>query len=196
VHEVRAHCAPDSQRRLAFARGLCTALYELKLVRVPKVAVLLCAMLIGACDRAVPPAPQLTVTREGLENEAETLADSENPRCLHQGYGNGETRCEEYRVSIVELLANPAQWHEKKVMVIGFAATGFEHSAIYLHRQDLEAGITTNGLWLELPADLPSASLEKGEYVLVRGTFDAKAGGHLNGFNGTIHAVKVRPWGG
>jgi hypothetical protein len=109
-------------------------------------------------------------------------------------YTNGKIRCQEFRVSIVELLANPAQWHDKDVVVIGFAAVGFEHSAIYIHREDIEAGIMSNGLWLDLPNDFPPAELDKGAYVLVRGKFNAKAGGHLGGYNGTIRAAKVQFW--
>ncbi len=123
------------------------------------------------------------------------LPDSENPRCLSFVHTNGEIRCQEFRVSIVELLANPQQWHDKDVVVIGFAAVGFEHSAIYIHREDIEAGIMSNGLWLQLPKDFPSTELNKGAYVLVRGRFDAKGGGHMGGFNGTIRATKVQLWG-
>jgi hypothetical protein len=166
-------------------------------VRVSKVVFCVCVLMTGACDRGVPQAQQTTAAAvQGVpEVETWTLPDSENPRCLGQGQANGEVKCKEYRVSIVELLANPAQWHEKNIVVIGFAAVGFEHSAIYLHRQDLEAGIMSNGLWLELPSGFASSELAKGEYVLVRGKFDAKAGGHLGGFNGTIRAAHVQPRG-
>jgi hypothetical protein len=156
-----------------------------------------CVLMTGACGRAEPPAQQATVAPVQAAREVETgmLSDSENPRCLQQGQANGEITCKEYRVSIVELLANPAQWHGKNVVVIGFAAVSFEHSAIYLHRQDMEAGIISNGLWLELPSGFAASGLEKGEYVLVRGKFDAKAGGHLGAFNGTIRAAHVQSWG-
>ena len=167
-------------------------------MRASKFVMCLCVLMTGACDRAVPPpARQTTVAavQGAPEVQPWTLPDLENPRCLRQGQANGEVKCKEYRVSIVELLANPAQWHERNVVVIGFAAVGFEHSAIYLHRQDLDAGIMSNGLWLEFPSDFASSGLAKGEYVLVRGKFDAKAGRHLGGFNGTIRASQVQPWG-
>lgn len=52
--------------------------------------------------------------------------------------------------------------NDKDVIVIGFAAVGFEHSAIYIHREDAEAGIMSNGLWLELPNDFSHGELDKG----------------------------------
>jgi hypothetical protein len=166
-------------------------------VRASKFTTCLCVLMTGACGPPESPTQQATLApvQAAPEVESEMLLDSENPRCLQQGQVNGEITCKEYRVSIVELLANPAQWHGKNVVVIGFAAVSFEHSAIYLHRQDMEAGIMSNGLWLELPSGFAPSGLEKGEYVLVRGKFDAKAGGHLDGFNGTIRASHVRSWG-
>ena len=166
-------------------------------MRTSKFVTCLCVLLTGACGRGLSPAPQATVSAVLPASEVETsmLSDSENPGCLRQGQVNGEVTCKEYRVSIVELLANPAQWHERNVVVIGFAAVGFEHSAIYLHREDMEAGITSNGLWLELPSGFAAPGLEKGEYVLVHGRFDAKRGGHMDAFNGTIHASHVQSWG-
>ena len=164
-------------------------------MRALKVTLSACLVLIGACERATPPIQPAGVVAAGSESANDSVAfpDSENPRCLRTV--GTDRRCEEYRVSLVELLANPIQWHGKDVVVIGFAAVSFEHSAIYLHRQDMEAGIAANGLWLELPKDLASGELEKGTYVLVRGKFDARAGGHMGAFNGTIRANHVQLWG-
>lgn len=163
--------------------------------RVSKFLLCLWVLLFAACERVKPPTEEPAPTLHADRPAAGILPELENPRCLRSGDASGEVRCREFRVSIVELLANPAQWHNKSVVVIGFAAVSFEHSAIYMHRQDMEAAIMSNGLWLELPEDFsPSSELAKGEYVLVRGTFDAKAGGHLNAFNGTIRAAQVRPW--
>lgn len=165
-----------------------------KAVRVSTTVFWLCLLLIAACERRYRMEPE---ARTSVADEAASavLPESKNPRCLGSAYINGEIRCEEFRVSIVELLSNSAQWHDKEVVVIGFAAVGFEHSAIYIHREDSEAGIMPNGLWLEFPNDFSPAELAKGAYVLVRGKFDAKAGGHMNGFNGTIRATKVQLWG-
>lgn len=51
-------------------------------------------------------------------------------------------------VSIVQLLAVPEKYEGKLVSVRGFVRLESEGSAIYLHEEDYEQSLYSNGLWL------------------------------------------------
>src|SRR5688572_1743850 len=76
-------------------------------------------------------------------------------------------------VSIVELIANPERFQHKRVVVVGFLALQFEHSALYLHKEDFDSGITKNGIWLSLAPEVFNASSNySGSVVALDGTFE------------------------
>ena len=91
-------------------------------------------------------------------------------------------------VSMVQLIANPKEYHGKFVRVIGFASVAFEGTAVYLHQDDYKYDIPKNGLWLVI--DFQQQKKFDGRYVLVEGTFDAEHYGHHRLFSGTIKDVK------
>jgi len=96
---------------------------------------------LSACERYERP-PQSS------GESGASVSGGYDPRCVNVSIRNGEYRCESYRVSIYGLLANPAAWDGKDVVVVGYASIGFEHSAIYPHKEDLDHAIMQNGLWL------------------------------------------------
>jgi hypothetical protein len=97
------------------------------------------------------------------------------------------------RTSLVALLANPDRFEGKPVAVIGFYHGSFEHSALYLGRDDFRHYVTSNGLWV---ANNVPESLND-HYVLVEGIFSAQSRGHLGQWSGIICGVsKAVPWGG
>lgn len=76
--------------------------------------------------------------------------------------------------------------------VIGFYRGGFEHSAIYLHREDAERAIRANGFWV-LGSGLESLD---NRYIAIEGIFTTSSGGHLSQWPATIcGVVKAAPWG-
>ena len=91
-------------------------------------------------------------------------------------------------VSMVQLIANPKEYHGKFVRLIGFASVEFEGTAVYLHQDDYKYDIPKNGLWLDI--DFQRQKKFDGRYVLVEGTFDAERKGHHGIFSGTIKDVK------
>ena len=96
-------------------------------------------------------------------------------------------------VSIVELLARPEKYEGRAVRVIGFYRNEFEHSAIYLHREDAERSILANGFWV-LGSGLSSLG---NRYIAIEGIFTASSGGHLSRLPATVcGVVKATPWGG
>jgi hypothetical protein len=92
-----------------------------------------------------------------------------------------------YGVSIIELLARPAEFHDKRVQVMGYAHYEFEGNALYLSREDWWRGISQNALWLDSPPHRPDSLNDR--YVLVEATFDATDQGHLGLWSGSLTAV-------
>ncbi|WP_166213093.1 hypothetical protein [Cognatiluteimonas telluris] len=96
------------------------------------------------------------------------------------------------RTSMVTLLANPGQFEGKPIAVIGFYHESFEHSAIYLSREDFSNFITSNGFWVASKVPEPLND----HYVLLEGIFTAKSHGHLGQWQGMICGVsKAVSWG-
>ena len=99
-------------------------------------------------------------------------------------------------VSLITLIATPADFDGKQVRVKGFARVEFEGNAIYLHRDDYLHGITKNGLWLDLEmASGKSAASADKRYVLVEGVFSMREQGHFGMWSGSIkHITRIQPW--
>ncbi len=51
-------------------------------------------------------------------------------------------------VSIINLITTPEKYHNKKVLIEGYAQLDFENNALYLSREDAEYGATKNGILL------------------------------------------------
>ena len=96
----------------------------------------------------------------------------------------------EMLVSLVQIIANPAAFDQKRIMVIGYVVLEFEHKAIYLNEADAKHVITRNGLWLDVSDAIYSKRARFHQrYVRVQGTFDAQRRGHLSLFSGKIENV-------
>ena len=80
---------------------------------------------------------------------------------------------------MIALIANPEAWHDKDVMIRGYAHFEFESNCIYLHDVDYRMKLTKNALWLTVPDNVRSnLSDYSDKYIWVRGTFDATLIGH------------------
>ena len=99
-------------------------------------------------------------------------------------------------VSLIQLIASPRDYHGKLIRVIGFCRLEFEGSALYLHREDFERGISKNAIWLSLGWPVPEPRRRMSdEYVLVEGTFDAEGQGHMGMFSGELHSIsRMERW--
>jgi hypothetical protein len=99
-------------------------------------------------------------------------------------------------LSMVQIIADPKRYHGKAVRVCGFLHVSFEHSAIYLSREDANYLITRNGLWVSSSVNardskgmgIRSEFFDR-KYVLVEGIFDMESHGHLGAWPGTIRDV-------
>jgi hypothetical protein len=99
-------------------------------------------------------------------------------------------RGEACSVSLVSLVANPAQYAGKKVQVIGFATLEFEGNAVYLSKEAAEIGDTESAVWLDVDGlSVPNPEKLNRSYVVLAGTFDAENRGHIGMFAGTIKSI-------
>ena len=89
-------------------------------------------------------------------------------------------------VSLVQLLAAPERFHNKRVQVIGYLQLRFEGDAIYLHKEDCDHGITKNGVWINIPerwAKTPDG------YAIVEAVVDSNQHGHMGLFQASLKDV-------
>jgi hypothetical protein len=99
-------------------------------------------------------------------------------------------------VSMVQLIAEPKNYHGAAVRVIGFVKLDFEGTAIYLHKDDYKYGITKNGLWLEVTDEIYRKKTEiDQQYVLLEGKFNANEMGHMGRWSGSIQQIsRLQIW--
>jgi hypothetical protein len=92
--------------------------------------------------------------------------------------------------SLINLIATPREFDGKSVRVIGFAHLEFEGNAIYLHRDDDNAGALKNGLWIDVEKIPPAEQARlNGRYVLVEDTFSMDNKGHFGLWSGSIQKI-------
>jgi hypothetical protein len=115
------------------------------------------------------------------------------PSCSNGSQQPAEVRLHERRhVSLMQLISNPEHWDGKPVSVIGYLRLEFEGSALYLHKEDWDHGLTSNAIWVNIPADKYGklCTADK-RYMLIEGTFDGRRQGHMSLFSGEFrhHAM-------
>ena len=101
-------------------------------------------------------------------------------------------------VSLIQLIANPQLYDEKRVRITGFLDLQFEGDAIYFHREDFDNGLTKNALSIEVPRDITKAQIKaiNDHYVICTGMFAARNHGHLGLFSGDITGItRIELWG-
>lgn len=91
-------------------------------------------------------------------------------------------------VSIINLIATPEKYHEKKVLVSGFVQIQFEGNAIYFSKTDCENLFTKNAVWLSIDHLKEFDNFKQG-YAIIEGTFDANDNGHMDLFSGSIKKI-------
>lgn len=93
-------------------------------------------------------------------------------------------------VSLVQLIANPTEFHQKLVRVIAFLNIEFEGDALYLHKEDYLHRISSNAVWIDLPSKIPDKAAINRKYVIVEAVFRADVRGHMGMFSGTLTDTK------
>ena len=94
-------------------------------------------------------------------------------------------------VSLIRLLASPDRYEGKLVRVSGFVRLQFEGNAIYLHQEDFQHHLTSNGLWLgDVKCVGRGGKDVKSGYAIVEGKFTATSRGHMNLWSGELSDVQ------
>lgn len=95
-------------------------------------------------------------------------------------------------VSLISLIANPEKYNGQLIRIEGFLNVEFEGTAVYLHKNDFDLGITNNSIWVDLSKQgITSAQFRRlnHKYVLLEGTFDASNKGHFCIYSGAITKI-------
>jgi hypothetical protein len=98
----------------------------------------------------------------------------------------------EFDISLIRLISTPAKYDGKQIQVIGYLNLEFEGNAIYLHKEDYSKGISNNGFWVSFSketAEKKKLNDYNKKYVIIVGTFDMDARGHMGMFGGTIKNI-------
>ena len=92
------------------------------------------------------------------------------------------------KISIINLITNPEKYHNKDITIIGVGNLQFEGNKICLSKSDVEYGISSNCLWIELNEKISyeEAKTLNGKYIIIEGTFDMKNNGHFGMYPGAI----------
>ena len=92
-------------------------------------------------------------------------------------------------VSLVQLIAAPAQFDGKRVAVAGYCTLEFEGNALYLHEEDFRHNLITNAVKLAPPSPLPANFRPAHRaYASVEGVFVAPRA-NAPGYRGTIRDI-------
>ena len=96
-------------------------------------------------------------------------------------------------VSIIQLVSDPNSFSQKKIVVFGYINIEHEGNALFLHREHAEYWIIENAIWINV-ADIDNKLYLKmkalsGNYVCLRGYFDANYKGYPSNFCGTLTKV-------
>ena len=110
--------------------------------------------------------------------------------CLAFGLANQKTES----VSLMQLIINPDQYHEKIVRVIGVSRIEFEENGIWFSKEHYEHRVYKSSLWIVPDYDALKTTpkeLKKynGKYVLMEGVFNKNKHGHMGMNSGTLEEV-------
>lgn len=117
------------------------------------------------------------------------------------GHGAGKADHKSIRVSIIQLISNPKQFHKKQIRIIGASTIRFEGNKICLGKDDFTFGISKNCIWLDIASysdyiDFNQFRDHDPRFALVEGVFNMKENGRFSMFSGSIERInRYQFWG-
>ena len=101
-------------------------------------------------------------------------------------------------VSLIELIANPNQFHEKKVAVRAFLTVRFEDDALYLNSDDSKYFIS-NAVWVNFSKTQRNSALKlNNKFVEIIAIFNKDSRGHDGAYKGSLVNIEsiseLRKW--
>ena len=119
--------------------------------------------------------------------------------------GNNDKDNITLEVSIIQLIANPAEYHGKKIQIHGVGNLSYEGTSVYLSIDNWYYMSSKNAIWVSMDSEMIDGELwyyingelisyedaqkYNGKYVLIDGTFDMDETGHRGGFSGMIYDI-------
>lgn len=92
--------------------------------------------------------------------------------------------------SLINLIATPERYHNRKVYVEGYLHLGFEDNGLYLNERDCKYLITQNSLWVDVSREQAKQfGKAQDKYVVIKGTFNSIHKGHRDLWSGSIENV-------
>lgn len=94
-------------------------------------------------------------------------------------------------VSLVAVIANPAAYDGRRVMLDGYLNIEFEDSALFLSKTDHDLFFHKNGIMFDPPRDIsrPHRAALSGRYATIEGVFVADKAPYTWGYSGSITDV-------
>lgn len=140
---------------------------------------------------------RLFLTLSALVCCTSTFASPDNtptPFCAPTQEANW--RCVLHDVSMPRLLANPAEFHGKRVRTVGYLSLGSADDVIYLHHEDQRNLLYRNGvsiLGIRRAKWSKEGHCKSGSYVILEGVFTAADLYSALTTGGTIDAMYCLP---
>ena len=100
-------------------------------------------------------------------------------------------------VSLIQLLANPQAYNNKRIRLVGFLHLEFEGNVLYFHSEDFQYALTKNGLWINVPKDMTQEQKKavNDQYVICTAQFVASMHGHMGLNSGELADVtRLEVW--
>lgn len=99
------------------------------------------------------------------------------------------------QVSLIQLIARPADFDGKRVQVIGYVTTEHEDQGIFISREHFENGVLANAVEISL-AHGQEMPLKNDDYAVVEGVIHAKSPTHHVRFGvAEIDSItRIQPW--
>ncbi len=97
-----------------------------------------------------------------------------------------------FQTSMINLLANPAKYHRKRIFMQGFLYLGVEGDQLYLTELDYKRKVRKNALWLHIEnIDKRKEVLDSlnARYIMINAEFDERDTCLLNPSNGGLKKI-------
>ncbi|WP_157724149.1 hypothetical protein [Winogradskyella sediminis] len=134
----------------------------------------------------------MTLTQISCAQKSEKSENTNADDKIEVEYASNHT------LSLVNLIATPGKYHEKKIQIIGYVNVEFEGNGIYLHKDDYDHGIYSNGFWISIDKNIRQQIADEKmnkSYVLLEGTFNMNQRGHMGLWSGEIENItRIIKW--
>ncbi|WCJ60980.1 hypothetical protein NXS98_07635 [Fontisphaera persica] len=97
-------------------------------------------------------------------------------------------------VSMIDVIANKSNYHNRSIVIKGYFKIRGETCAIFLSRDDALNGVTKNAIWFDIDSSTVSGKdiiKYEGKYVMVAGIYTTNRNGHLGLYSGEMIQVKA-----